>query len=75
MSIYASVLRLVKDNPGQTQTQLAALAGTTHDANAVNQVLAELVTDGRVTRTGSTPTGDFFNSTDNGATYASTFGQ
>lgn len=75
MSIYADVLRVVKENPNKTQTQLAALVGSPNDANAVNQVLAELVKDGRITLTGTPPTGDFFASTDNGATYASTVNQ
>lgn len=59
MSIYADVLRLVKDNPNQTQTQLSALVGAPSDTAAVIKVLAMLVTDGRVTLTGIPSTGTY----------------
>lgn len=51
MSAYAVVLRAIKDNPDKTAAQLEALIPM--EATAVTKVLAMLVTDERVTKTGA----------------------
>lgn len=55
MSEYSFVLRTVKENPGLTLAQLAALPGIAqqNDTTAIAKVLPMLVQDGRITQSGS----------------------
>lgn len=50
MSVYAVVLEAVKSNAGKTAAELEALIPL--EADAVDNMLTELVADGRVTKVG-----------------------
>jgi DNA-binding IclR family transcriptional regulator len=60
MSLYAVVLTTVKEHTGKTAAQLATLLGM--EEPAVDNMLADLTRNGRITKSGS----------GSGATYAST---
>jgi hypothetical protein len=57
MSIYAVVLRTVKDNPGLTAAQLEATIPA--EADGVTKVLTMLVADSRITQTGTGPSATY----------------